>query len=47
MNTIGIIFMAIGLIFGVLNASNRNALGTLTAVTAFISGLVIVLTNWR
>ena len=45
MNTIGIMFMAIGLTFGILNASNRNALGVLTAVIAFISGLVIVLTN--
>ena len=45
MNTIGIIFMAIGLIFGVLHAINKKAFGILTAVIAFISGLVIVLTN--
>ena len=45
MKTIGIICMIIGLTFGVLHASNRNALGTLTAVIAFICGLVIVLTN--
>ena len=45
MNKIGIICMAIGVIFGILHAINRDTFGILTAVTAFISGLVTVLTN--
>ena len=45
MKTVGIICMTVGLIFGVLHAINKKAFGILTAVIAFISGLVIVLTN--
>lgn len=47
MYTLGIIFMTIGVTFGTLHAINRDTFGILTAVTAFISGLVTVLTNQR
>ena len=39
--------MIVGLIFGILHTINGNAFGLLTAVIAFISGLVTVLTNQR
>ena len=47
MNKIGIICMTIGVTFGILHAINRDAFGILTAVIAFICGLVTVLTNQR
>ena len=45
MNTIGIILMTIGVTFGTLHAINGDAFGILTAIIAFIGGLVTVLTN--
>ena len=42
---LGIIFMTIGVTFGILHAINRDAFGILTAGLAFISGLVTVLIN--
>ena len=45
MYTLGIVFMTIGVTFGTLHVLNRDAFGILTAVTAFISRLVTVLTN--
>ena len=45
MKTIGIICMIIGLTLGILHTINGNAFGVLTAVIAFISGLVVVLIN--
>ena len=45
MKTIGIICMIVGLTFGILHAINKNTFGILTAVIAFISGLVVILTN--
>ena len=45
MKLVGIICIIVGLIFGVLHAINKNAFGILTAVIAFISGLVIILAN--
>ena len=47
MKTIGIICMIIGLTFGIVHAIDGNAFRILTAVTAFICGLVTVLTNQR
>ena len=45
MYTLGIIFMTIGVTFGILHAINRDAFGILTAGLAFISWLVTVLIN--
>ena len=45
MKAIGIAFMIIGAIFGILHAINKNEIGMLSAGFAFMSGLVIVLTN--
>lgn len=39
--------MIIGLTFSIVHVINGNAFGILTAVTAFICGLVTVLTNQR
>ena len=47
MKLVGIICIIVGLIFGILHTINGNAFGILTAVIAFICGLVTVLTNQR
>ena len=43
MYTLGIIFMTVGVTFGVLHIINRDTFGILTAGLAFISGLITVL----
>lgn len=45
MKVIGITFMIIGMIFGILNAIDKNNLGTLSACLSFASGMAIVLIN--
>ena len=45
MYTLGIIFMTIGVTFGILHVINRDAFGILTAGLAFMSGLITVLIN--
>ena len=45
MKAIGIAFMIIGVIFGILHAINKNECGMLSAGLAFTSGMIIVLTN--
>ncbi len=45
MKIIGIICMVVGLTFGILHTIDRNAFGVMTAVMAFICGLITVLTN--
>lgn len=44
MKVIGIAFMIIGVIFGILHAINENERGMLLAGLAFTSGMVMVLT---
>ena len=45
MKAIGIAFMIIGVIFGILHAINKNEIGMLSAGLAFTGGMIIVLTN--
>ena len=45
MKTIGITFMIIGGILGILHAINKNERGMLTAGLAFMGGMVIALTS--
>ena len=45
MMAIGIAFMIIGVIFGILHAINKNEIGMLSAGLAFTGGMIIVLTN--
>ena len=45
MKAIGIAFMIIGVIFGILHAINKNEIGILSAGLAFTGGMIIVLTN--
>lgn len=45
MKAIGIAFMIIGVIFGILHAINKNECGMLSAGLAFTGGMIIVLTN--
>ena len=43
MKVIGITFMIIGAIFGILHAINKNEFGMLSAGLAFMSGIAILL----
>lgn len=45
MKAIGIAFMIIGVIFGILHAINKNEIGMLSAGLAFTGGMIVVLTN--
>ena len=44
MKVIGIAFMIIGVIFGILHAIDENERGTLSAGLTFTGGMVMVLT---
>ena len=45
MRIIGIVYMLIGITLTILNTYDKDIIGILSAVMAFICGLVIVLVN--
>ena len=45
MKAIGIAFMIIGVIFGILHAINKNECGILSAGLAFTGGMVMVVST--